>query len=209
MNNSLLDATGLPDTEIEAFDATYRALKEEFRVEVPGYIDFQLEQFEALNHHKAVNVRDVFAIKNPCGDSYLLFVDMDTYHASPKPKQNPTHYTEYQPWALAYLKRDFGRVFIRTETIIDKIREIIFPIELDFKEDKPFSDRFYVLTDDKRKTELAMTQEFRDAMMAIKETDFVVEIFEHTLIIGNRKPITPENSLYLADFVTRLAALKC
>jgi hypothetical protein len=208
MNNSLLDmAAGLPNTQTEAFDATYQALKAEFKIDIPGYINFQLEQFEALNHHKAVNVRDVFAIKKPCGDSYLLFVDMDTFHVSPK--QHPAHYTEYQPWALAYLKRDFGRVFIRTETIIDKIREIIFPIELDFKEDKPFSDRFYVLTDNKRKTELAMTQEFRDAMMAIKETDFVVEIFEHTLIIGNRKPITPENTLYLADFVARLSELKC
>ncbi|RYU85636.1 hypothetical protein EWM62_19030 [Mucilaginibacter terrigena] len=207
MEKFLFDTTGLSSAEADDFDATSKALKEQFRIEVPGYIDFQMEQFEALNHHKAVNVRDVFAIKNACGDSYLLFVDMDTYHTHTKDKT--THFTEYQPWALAYLKRDFGRVFIRTETIIDKIREIIFPIELDFKEDKPFSDRYYVLTDDKRKAELAITQEFRDAMMAIKETDFVVEIFEHTLIIGNRKPITPEHTLYLADFVARLAELKC
>jgi hypothetical protein len=77
------------------------------------------------------------------------------------------------------------------------------------KKTNPLATGIYVLTDDKHKTELAITQEFRDAMMAIKETDFVVEIFEHTLIIGNRKPITPENSLYLADFVARLAELKC
>lgn len=207
MNTLLFDTTGLSSVETDAFDATCQALKEEFKIEVPGYINFQLEQFEVLNHHQAVNIRDAFAIKNPCGDSYLLFVDMDTAHAPVKGRT--PHYTEYQPWGLAYLKRDFGRVFIRTETIIDKIREIIFPIELDFKEDKPFSDRYYVLTDDKHKAEQAITQEFRDAMMAIQETDFVVEILEHTLIIGNRKPITPKNTLYLADFVARLAELKC
>jgi hypothetical protein len=207
MNTLLFDTTGLSSIETDAFDATCQALKEEFKIEVPGYIDFQLEQFEVLNHHQAVNIRDTFAIKNICGDSYLLFVDMDTAHAPVKGRTS--YYTEYQPWALAYLKRDYGRVFIRTETIIDKIREIIFPIELDFKEDKPFSDRYYVLTDDKHKAEQAITQEFRDAMMDIQETDFVVEIFEHTLIIGNRKPITPENTLYLADFVARLAELKC
>ena len=207
MSSFSFDTTGLSSTETDNFDATCRALKEEYRIEVPGFIDFQLEQFEVLNHHKAVNIRDTFAIKNACGDSYLLFVDMNTEHTPPKGRK--IVFTEYQPWALAYLKRDFGRVFIRTETIIDKIREIIFPIELDFKEDKPFSDRFYVLTDDRHKAELAITQEFRNAMMAIKETDFVVEIFEHTLIIGNRKPITPGHTLYLADFVARLAALKC
>jgi hypothetical protein len=208
MTNFLFDTTSLTSTEVEAFEATTKALKERFRIEVPGFIDFQLEQFEVLNHHKAVNVRDTFAIKNPCGNSYLLFVDMDTEHATDT-KAHKTYYTEYQPWALAYLKRDFGRVVIRTETIIDKIREIIFPIELDFKEDKPYSNRYYVLTDDKYKAEQAITQQFRDAMMAIKETDFVVEIYEHTLIIGNRKPITPQHSLYLADFVARLAELKC
>jgi hypothetical protein len=207
MNTLLFDTKGLSSVETDAFDATCQALKEDFKIEIPGYINFQLEQFEVLNHHQAVNIRDTFAIKNTCGDSYLLFVDMDTPHVPVKGRTS--YYTEYQPWALAYLKRDFGRVFIRTETIIDKIREIIFPIELDFKEDKPFSDRYYVLTDDKHKTEQAITQEFRDAMMAIQETDFVVEIFEHTLIIGNRKPITPENTLYLADFVARLAELKC
>ncbi|MES2268860.1 MAG: hypothetical protein V4520_18995 [Bacteroidota bacterium] len=207
MNKFLPDASKPTSPPANDFEATSQALKEHFRVDTPGYINFQLDQFEVLKHHRAVNIQDTFAIKNACGDSYLLFLNVDTEHTPAKGKKTVT--TEYQPWALAYLKRDFGRVFIRTETIIDKIREIIFPIELDFKDDKPFSDRYYVLTDDKRKAEHAIIQEFRDAMMAIKETDFVVEIFEHTLIIGNRKPVTPENALYLAEFVAKLAELKC
>lgn len=207
MTEFLFDTTGLTVTEIDTFNATTQALKQNFRVEVPGYINFQLENFEIFNHHETLNVRDAFAIKNICGDSYLLYLDAATNHTPVKGRTEL--YTEYQPWALAYLKNNFGRVFIRTETIADKIREIIFPIELDFKQDKRFSDRYYVLTDDKLKAENAITQPFRDAMMAIKETDFVVEIFEHTLIIGNRKPITPENSIYLAEFVAKLAQLKC
>ncbi|QHS57674.1 hypothetical protein GWR56_19780 [Mucilaginibacter sp. 14171R-50] len=207
MGKLLFDTTGLSAAQINDFEATCKALKENFRIEVPGYIDFKLEQFEALNHHHKTTVRDAFAIKNICGDSYLLFVEIEAL-ANPA-KSKIKYQTEQQPVGLVYLKRDFGRVFIRTETYIDKMRELIFPIELDFSEDRPFSKRFYVLTDDKYKTALAMQQDFRDAMMAIKETDFVVEIFEHTLIISNPKPLTPEHTLYLADFVARLAALKC
>jgi hypothetical protein len=99
-------------------------------------------------------------------------------------------------------------VIIRTETFVDKLKELLLPLELDFKEDKPFSKRFYVLTDDKDKAANAMTQPFRDAVMSIKETDFIIEIFEHTLIIGNRKPILPEHACYLAEFVTKVAAIK-
>jgi hypothetical protein len=207
MNKLSFDTTGLAAVDIHAFDATCDALKNNFRVDVPGYIDFQLEQFEIFNHYKDLNIRDAYAIKHTGADnSYMLFLEMSPNITSTKAESK--HHCIYQPWALTYLKHDFGRVFIRTETLIDKIREIVFPIELDFKEDKPFSDRFYVLTDDRDKAASGMTQAFRDTMMLIKETDFVLEIFEHTLIIGNHKPIAPEHACYLAEFVARLAAIK-
>jgi hypothetical protein len=206
MNKLSFDTTGLAAVDIHAFEATCDALKNNFRVDVPGYIDFQLEQFEIFNHYKDLNIRDAYAIKHAGADSYMLYLEMKPNITSTKAELK--RHCHYQPWALTYLKHDFGRVFIRTETLIDKIREIIFPIELDFKEDKPFSNRFYVLTDDKEKAHEGMTQEFRDAMMLIKETDFVLEIFEHTLIVGNRKPIAPEHACYLAEFVARLVAIK-
>lgn len=205
MNKLSFDTTGLSPVDIHTFDATCSHLRENYRVDVPGYIDFQLEQFEVFNHYKDLNTRDAYAIKHTGADSYMLFLEMNPNIKSTKAELK--HHHNYQPWALTYLKHDFGRVFIRTETLLDKIREIVFPIELDFKEDKPYSDRFYVLTDDKDKAYAAMTPAFRDAMMQIKETDFVVEIFEHTLVIGNRKPVAPEHACYLAEFVSRLANL--
>ena len=204
MNNLLFDTTGLEATHLDSFDATCKALKDKFRVEVPGYINFQLEQFKLLGQYNDVSARDTFALKNGGLDSYMLFLEMSSNSVK---KGEIKHHNQYQPWALTYLKNDFGRVIIRTETLFDKIRELLLPIELDFEEDKPFSDRFYVLTDDKQKAENAMNQAFRDAVMAIKETDILIEIYEHTLIIGNRKPILPEHACYLADFVTKVAMI--
>ena len=206
MTNFLFDASGLDAPYLDSFDATCRALKDKFKVEVPGHINFQLQQFEVLKHYNNVNTRDAFAIKNGGLDSYMLFLELS--HKATVKKNDLKHHHPYQPWALTYLRQDFGRVIIRTETLFDKLKELLLPIELDFKEDKPFSDRFYVLTDDRHKAETAMNQAFRDAVMAIKETDFIIEIYEHTLIIGNRKPILPEHACYLADFVNRLTNLK-
>lgn len=206
MNKLSFDTTGLAALDMQAFDATCDALKNNFRVDVPGYIDFQLEQFEIFNHYKNLSIRDAYAIRQTGADSYVLFLEMSPDITSTRAELK--HHCTYQPWALTYLKHDFGRVFIRNETLIDKIREIIFPIELDFKADKAFSDRFFVLTDDRDKAAGGMTQAFRDAMMQIKESDFVLEIFEHTLVIGNRKPVAPEHACYLAEFVVRLAAIK-
>jgi hypothetical protein len=204
MSNFLFDTDGLETAHVESFDATCKALKDQHRVEIPGYINFQLEQFELLRPYNDVNTRDVFALKNGSNDSYMLFLEVSANLAN---KGQFKNHSQYQPWALTYLKQNFGRVVIRTETFFDKLKELVLPIELDFKEDKPFSDRFYVLTDDRRKAEKAMDQSFRDAVMSIEEKDFIIEIVEHTLIIGNRKPIEPDHACYLADFVTKLAAI--
>ena len=204
MSNFLFDTDGLETAHVESFDATCKALKDQHRVEIPGHINFQLEQFDLLRGYSEVNTRDVFALKNGGSDSYMLFLELGTNSVN---KGQFKHHNQYQPWALTYLRQNFGRVIIRTETFLDKLKEFVLPIELDFKDDKPFSNRFYVLTDDRHKAEKAMNQQFRDAVMEIEEKDFIIEIVEHTLIIGNRKPILPEHACYLADFVTKLAAI--
>ena len=47
------------------------------------------------------------------------------------------------------LRQDFGRVFIKPETIEDKIVELFSPVEIDFKSHPLFSFKYYVLTKDK------------------------------------------------------------
>jgi hypothetical protein len=96
---------------------------------------------------------------------------------------------------------------IRPETLTDKIIELIHPIELDFAEDKAFSDTFYVLISDHQKAIAGIDRNFRNAVMDIRENDFVIEIVNHTLLIGNRKPIAPERAVYLAEFVMRVCSL--
>jgi hypothetical protein len=43
--------------------------------------------------------------------------------------------------------------------------------------------------------------------MDIRHDDFVIEIMEHTLIIGDQKPVSPERAVYLAEFVARLSSM--
>ena len=152
-----------------------------------------------------INLRDSYVIKHLNKDSYVLFIG--THSRSVGTRGGITEFHENHIWALAYLKHDFGRVLIRRETLADKIIELIHPVELDFKEDKPFSDTFYVLVNDHQKAVSAIDRNFRNAVMDIREDDFVIEIVEHTLIIGSHKPISPERALHLAEFVARIASI--
>jgi hypothetical protein len=200
------DTINLSSETIDTFDDTYKLLKSKFRIEHTGDIDFHLEDFEAFKDCNSVNLKGSYVIKNARTDCYILFVEIHKVkRTSSKPPQLYDYY-EYQSWALAYLKKDCGRALIRPETLADKLIELVHPVELDFDDDKAFSDTFYVLVNDRYKAESAMNRDFRNVVMDMRHEDVVIEIINHTLIIGHHRPIMPETTLKLAEFVVRLAS---
>jgi hypothetical protein len=196
------ETAGLSSDELKRFEETYLVLNNRFHIQQTGHIDFHLEDFEIVRQYLAINVRNSFVIRHTGNDCYMLFIDTQ-FKPVPNKVANTGH-NEHQVWALAYLKHDFGRVMIRPETLADKLIELIHPIELDFKEDKAFSDTFYVLIDDHQKAVTGINRNFRNAVMDIRENDFVIEIVNHTLVISDRKPLSPEKALYMAEFVSRI-----
>jgi hypothetical protein len=198
------DTIGLTGETIDTFNETYKALKAKFHIELTGHIDFNLENFEVYKHYDDIIVRDSYVIKQARSDCYVLFVEVSYKSMGGRSGYKYCH--EYQTWALAYLKKDLGRVMIRPETLTDKILELIHPIELDFAEDKAFSDTFYVLVNDHQKAVSGIDRNFRNAVMDIREKDLVIEIVNHTLIIGNCKTVSPEDAVNLAEFVVRVSS---
>lgn len=201
------DTAGLSSETIDTFDDTYKLLKSRFRVEHTGNIDFHLENFEVFSACGNVNIRGSYVLKNALSDCYMLFVEIHNVVKGGSARSSSLYDSyQYQSWALAYLKKDFGRVLIRPETLIDKIIELVHPVELDFDDDKAFSDTFYVLTNDRQKAGSAMDRKFRNVVMDVRETDLVIEIINHTLIIGNHKSISPENAVHQAEFIIRIGS---
>lgn len=206
MDNYSFNTVGLCAEDINRLNDTYKALKAKFNVETTGYIDFYLEEFDVFKNYPDINLRGSFVIKYQGNESYIFFIEKH-FRRSGGRGQTLVDCYEYQTWALAYLKKDFGRVLIRKETLADKIIELVHPVELDFDEDKPFSDTFYVLVNDHQKAVEAINRNFRNAVMDIRHDDFVIEIMEHTLIIGDQKPVSPERAVYLAEFVARISSI--
>jgi hypothetical protein len=200
------DTVGLTSETIDTFDDTYKLLKSKFRIEHTGNIDFHLEDFEVFRECENVNLKGSYVIKNARTDCYILFVEIHKIKKSGSKLPTLYDYYEYQSWALAYLKKDCGRALIRSETLADKLIELVHPVELDFDDDKAFSDTFYVLVNDRYKAGSAMNRDFRNVVMDMRHEDVIIEIIGHTLIIGHKKPIMPETTVKLAEFVARIAS---
>jgi len=204
--NYPFDTVGLTSDQIDIFQETYDALKARFRIELTGDINFHLPDFQVFKGYADVNLKGSYVIKGARTDCYMLFVEIHDITQRGKRYTAAADYYEYQTWALAYLKKDFGRVMIRPETLADKLIELVHPVELDFDDDKAFSDTFYVLVNDRWKADIGMDRNFRNVVMDIRHEDVLIEVIDHTLIIGHNRPVSPEASVLLADFVVRLCS---
>lgn len=198
------DTVGLTATDFDNFYQAYQKLKEKFSIQPTGNIDFRLNDFEAFKNYTDVKLRGSFVIKQENNDCYILFVEVQ-YQTSGK--EGFSRHSNFHIWSIAYLKHDFGRVMIRRETLVDKVVELVHPVELDFSEDKAFSDTFYVLVNDHEKAVTGITRLFRNAVMDVRCDDFLIEIIEHTLLIGSNQSIVPEKVTHLAEFIERVAEL--
>lgn len=201
------DTVGLTINDFDNLYQTYKTLKEKFNIHPTGYIDFHLNDFEAFRLYKNTVLRGSFVIKGAKTDCYILFVENNYFVGNSK--RGDIYNKVQQAWAIAYVKQDFGRVLIRRETLTDKIIELVHPVEIDFADDKPFSDTFYVLANDENKAITGINRNFRNAVMDVRADNFVIEIIEHSLLIGNRETLSPEKTVYLAEFIERVANQCC
>ena len=200
----LFDTLSLTSQTIDLFQDTFITLQEKFDIQPTGDIDFHLQDFEVFRDGD-IRLLGSFVNKDARTDCYALFIER-TFRGYAIKGGGEYFTSQYETWALAYLKHDFGRVLIRKETLADKIIELVHPVEIDFPEDKAFSDTFYVVANDHNKVVANMNRDFRNSVMDVRHDDFIIEISDHTLIIGDRKPVFPGRALHMAEFVARLCS---
>jgi hypothetical protein len=94
---------------------------------------------------------------------------------------------------------------IKSETVIDKIHELINPIEIDFPDDVNFNKSIYVVTDDDIEQDPLINESFRNQVKQIPVKEFIIEIFKDKLIIGNRKVIDQDSAIDFAKFMSQIS----
>ncbi len=204
MKNLPFDTVDLSADDVQALEDTYKSLKANFNIEVADSNN-HINKFELFNNAQEASLSAAFLINAPSTDCYLNFVKI-RYQLNNGRTQ--LDYLKCQAWAFVNLKADFGRVLIRKETLTDKVLELIHHTELKFSDDKVFSDSFYVSANDTPEAIAGLTMEFRDVIKNNMYANFVVEINKNILVVRNNQPIDPEQTIQLAEFASKIAALK-
>jgi hypothetical protein len=207
MQNLPFETVGLTGDDVQTLEDTYALLKEKFEVGLPCNVEFPMHEFDVFTNSKDIKVSEVLAISHPANSCYLVFLRVHIYYNPVKSGGEIVDYYKYQVWGFIKSKKDYGRVLIRRETFADKIAGLIHPVELEFKDDKAFNHKYYVVTNDKEKALAALGWNLRNAIMDIKNESIMIETAENFILIGNGGWADKDEIIYLADVVAKIASV--
>lgn len=208
VENLPFETIKLDSGEVQTLEETYAALTSKFDISLPDDVNISINIFDVFTYNHDANIGGILQINHPANNCYLLFIRIHYYYNSYRYGGEPVDYYKYQLWGMVKLKKDFGRVLIRRETFRDKILGLIHPVELEFKDDKAFNNKFYVVTNDEDKALDAMNWNFRNAIMNINDADIMMETVNDILIVGNNKWLNAEEAVQLAEITLKLASIK-
>jgi len=151
------------------------------------------------NYSLAVLSEAVEIIKNG-NSSYLLLLNLQTTIKGTRIPQNESTISDYELIGLAVLKKKYGRVLIKPETLEDKINDLFSHVDIDFDFDKEFSKKYYVIATNESLFRNSISTQFIETIRDVKGLE--IEINDNILIVRLRKQFTPENGEIIATFLT-------
>lgn len=190
----------LDKNEVDAITEIYETLQPSYTAEFDPDYTFEAKKFEAFRGYDKANISPVLCLNK---SFYLAFTQV-TYSIF-RGKYSSGSHAEMQVWGTVPLKKNYGHILIKPETLLDKVCEWIHHVEIDFEDDAAFSNKFYVIATDEEKARSNMTTAFRNYIMDIPIKEFVIEIIDNLFIIGNNKIIQPEETIAMAKFLDKIA----
>ena len=195
------DINNVDADEVQTLEATYRLLKEIFKVSVSGDSTFDIRDFDVFTHIDPDNIGGTLLINHPESGCYLIFLKVNN------PDTDKNHY-KYQVWASATLRNNFGRLTVTRENMPDKMANPGHPTEMYFKDDPAFNKKFNVIASNKSQAPRSMTTAFRNVISETGKTKWEIEIVNSSMVIGGVYPIDPKQTVFLAEIAGKFSRVK-
>lgn len=161
-----------------------------------------LSQFSTINNYDKITVLLVLRYGGIDSNSYLILLTFNSQDAVYSRIPHSIKNVDCELIGLTSINCDPGHVFIRPETFGDKIVELVYPVEIDFPEDKEFSSKYYVICEDKNRLRSNIDLKI---LRAIKQYDDLhIEILNKFLFARTLKPVNQKSIDTIAGFLKNL-----
>lgn len=188
------------DSDAEKFNTLVLELTKKFKkVNANAHL---LSQFELIKTLRNAKIGRRIGLKDSANRECNLieiqyahrYSEISTYEMA----RTIEEYRSY-PFFLFKHQTNLGHVLIRPETVADKISEVFNPIEIDFKNHKKFSFKYYVRAEDSDLLKKNMPDALLEYLKSKKGIS--IEFMNNWCLIRNDKAISTKKDLVLCQTV--------
>lgn len=158
--------------------------------------------FESLKSYPMVVMAETVSLISQQQKSFLCLLSLTFTSRGVKSPHSEQSFSEYEIIGIAPLRKDYGQVLIRPESLEDKISEVFIHTDIDFDIDHDFSRKFYVDASDEDRLRLRISPGFLRTFSRFHGIE--AEISGNVLMARLRKPFTVENGIFIAGFLAEI-----
>lgn len=199
------DTRGIAPEEVATLKETYELLNYKFKTQ---FVDLKdIRNFSLTDIGQQANLAGLLMIQKQIRKCFLIFTKSQN-RASKMNWNNPeASDSSYKVRAFAILRNDHGRVFIRRKTLIDKVINAFTAISVDFKRDKIFTSKFYVVAEGSEFTDEVLNQDFRNLLMDYSQENFSININNRTLMVEYPYGLDAQKTAKMTEFACAMSIL--
>src|ERR1700739_4390650 len=122
---------GLGDADILPIQQVYDLVKEKYAAAYEPDLSFPFNEFELFHYYVSFSTGPAIRLANGAGNFYVTFPQV-TFTCT-NGRYADSRFNENETWGIAYLKKNFGHILIKPETLLDRIHDLINPIDIHFE----------------------------------------------------------------------------
>ncbi len=154
-----------------------------------------LTRFDELKIYKSLFVHKVTELKGSSGSFIILLIEKHlTIIEQKRSARIEREIEEIEPVMIFSIPQDIGRVYIRKETIADKVTDLFTKVDIDFSEYPNFSKNYYMVGENPDHIKNNLPKGLLESLEKIE--DMTIEINGNWGLIRPEKNLT-ENVLLL------------
>ena len=154
---------------------------------------FELGKLEAFYDNKNIAIIENYQLKSNQNIN-LLFVSTTSGINDFDQILNNDNFNNLQLWAVLSSAKHFEHTFVKRETVKDRIIDVFLKQDINFEEDKKFSDSYFVYSNSKESKQY-FSEATRQEMLKLKDANIIVELYSNYIFVGTERNYYNDTSL--------------
>jgi hypothetical protein len=197
----MINVLGLSEENKVVIKESYEKLSQKYHCTLENDLveayNNKLSSTRLLEDYSTIGIKNVFKIQLEKDVFYILSIYLANYSEKIAPR--------VLIFGLSYPKTETGNLFIRPETLLDKIGDIFNRKDIDFEEHKGFSNKYCLFADDKALVKQTLSKEFLNEVYKLDKIH--IEVYNKMLLATFNKKITTEDTMALAGFMEKMKGM--